>query len=130
MADILYEKRFDDEYRGFLAQGELRLQCCSGCGTYRHPPRFACPRCLGGESVWKAVSGRGEVETFLWYNEPVDPRFSDVPYNVALVRLAEGPGVFANVPDAGVDDLAVGQAVTAGFGERDGRAMLFFKRTD
>lgn len=131
MTDLLYEKSLDDEYRAHLADGSMRFQRCSDCGTFRHPPRFACPRCLSDGWNWEPVSGRGTVETFLWYCEPVDPRFTETPYNVALVRLAEGPGVFANIHDVGIDDLAVGQEVAAEIVLEEGeRPRLVFKRLD
>ncbi len=131
MTDLLYEKALDEEYRAELTKGSVSFQRCSGCGTFRHPARFACPRCLSDEWTWEAVSGRGTVETFLWYCEPVDPRFTDTPYNVALVRLVEGPGVFANIRDVGMDELAVGQKVAAQIVLADGgRPRLAFERVD
>jgi uncharacterized OB-fold protein len=74
------------------------------------------------------VSGDGVIETYLWYCVAVDPGFADVPYNVALVRLAEGVGVFANIVDAVVDDLEIGQRVKASIGTSHGRPQLHFKR--
>lgn len=126
MADVLYDRESDLEFRNHLAKGDLCLQHCSQCGRFRYPFRFACPHCLSREWRWKEVSGRGVIETYLWYCEPVDPRFTDVPYNVALVRLAEGPCVFANIVDAALDDLKVGQSVTAIIENRDTRPRLGF----
>ena len=128
MADVLYDQESDAEFRSYLAKGEVRLQCCSQCGRFRYPSRFACPHCLSREWRWEAVSGQGVIETYLWYCQSVDPRFTEVPYNVALVRLAEGPGVFANIADAVLDDLKVGQLVTATIVTRDGRPRLSFVR--
>ena len=48
--------------------------------------------------------------------------------NVALVRLEEGPGIFANIVDVAMDDLAIGQQVVAATGERNGRPVLNFVR--
>jgi uncharacterized OB-fold protein len=128
MADVLDNKALDGEYRGHLAGGDVRMQCCDACGRYRNPPRFACPSCLSRDWDWKPVSGEGVIETYVWYCAPVDPRFADVPYNVALVRLSEGPGVFANIADARMDDLAVGQRVQAVIGARRGIPQLDFVR--
>ena len=126
MSDVLYDTALDAEYRSHLASGEFRLQCCTECGTFRHPARFACAKCLSDKWSWTAVSGEGVIETFVWYCEPVDPRFAKVPYNVALVRLREGPGMFANIAGAGMDDLAVGQAVRAEIGAVNGRPVVHF----
>lgn len=126
MTDTLYDKQSDETYRGYLAKGEVRMQRCERCARFRNPPRFACPLCLSTESKWEPVSGKGVVETFLWYCEPVDLRFTKVPYNVALVRLVEGPGVFANVVGVDLDSLRIGQKVVAEVGERNGRPLLNF----
>ena len=128
MTDVLYDKESDEAYRIYLAKGEVRMQRCNECGRFRNPPRFACPQCLSERWAWEPVSGKGVVETFLWYCEPVDRRYVDVPYNVALVRLEEGPGVFANIVDAAMDELAIGQRVVAETGERNGRPVLNFVR--
>lgn len=129
MSDVLYDKALDAEYHGHLAAGEFRLQRCDECRTFRHPARFACPKCLSDEWRWTPVSGEAVVETFVWYCEPVDPRYADVPYNVALVRLREGPGLFANIAGAGLDNLAVGQPVRAEIGDANGRAVVHFRQT-
>lgn len=129
MSDVLYDKALDAEYREHLASGEIRLQRCADCATFRHPARFACSKCLSDQWNWAPISGEATVETFVWYCEPVDPRFADVPYNVALVRLREGPGIFANIAGVGPDDLAVGQAVRAEIGEANGRAVVHFRQT-
>lgn len=128
MNDVLYDKALDAEYRGHLASGAFRLQCCADCRRFRHPACFACPQCLSDRWSWTMVSGEAAVETFVWYCEPVDPRYTKVPYNVALVRLREGPGMFANVIDAGLDDLVVGQLVRAQIGEANGRPVVYFSQ--
>ena len=126
MADEPNSKEQEDEYRTFLAKGELRMQCCTGCKTYRYPARFICPQCLSEEWSWRPISGRGTVDTFLWYFQPVDPRCLEVPYNVALLKLDEGPRVYGNVLDVKFGELAVGNKVKAKITSRDGRQMLNF----
>lgn len=128
MVDTLHDPILDGEFRSHLAEGAIRMQRCDGCGRFRNPPRFACPSCLSRDWRWADLSGDGVVETFLWYCEPVAEPFDDVPYNVALVRLAEGPGIFARIVDAHGDDLAVGQRVQAVIGERRGVPQLDFVR--
>ncbi|WP_173933997.1 OB-fold domain-containing protein [Chelativorans sp. Marseille-P2723] len=128
MADVLYDKESDEAFRAYLSKGEIRLQCCSDCKGFRYPPRFACPHCLSRKWHWEKVSGEGVIETYLWYCQPVDPRFADVPYNVAVVRLAEGPAIYANITDAVLDDLKIGQPVWANIETRNGRPRLSFVR--
>ncbi len=101
----------DTEFQAFLSRGEVKLQRCRQCATVRHPPRWICAECLSEEYDWEEISGEAEVECFTWYLRPFDPRCADVPYNVALVRLAEGPGLIANILDVELGGLSVGQRV-------------------
>ncbi len=112
----------DAEYRAFLSRGEVHLQKCSDCGYFRPPTSWVCSECLSEAWTWERVSGRGVVETFVWYMRPLDQRFRKVPYNVALVRLEEGARVMGNVNGVAFGALAVGQAVqpdiSTGFQDR------------
>ena len=49
------------EFYAFLAHGELRLQRCTACGTWRHPPRYRCAHCGSHRVAWEPASGRGRV---------------------------------------------------------------------
>lgn len=115
------------DYRRFLAAGQLKLQCCSQCGTYRHPARDVCPECLSLHWFWKGVCGQGTVETFAWYLERFDPDAPEPPYNVAVVRLAEGPRLFSNIVDVELGSLAVGVEVVAHIAQRGETALLCFR---
>jgi uncharacterized OB-fold protein len=44
-----------------LAQGELKLQECGACHTYRFPFAPVCFKCLSFESTWRPISPRGTV---------------------------------------------------------------------
>ena len=57
------------------------------------------------------MSGRGEVYSFsTMYNVPVGYE-EQKPYTVALVQLAEGPIVTAQLTDVDVDELHIGMPV-------------------
>jgi uncharacterized OB-fold protein len=112
------------EYYRYLKRGEFRLQCCSKCGFVRQPASWICPECLSEDYVWKRMSGRASVQTFIWYFEDVlDTRYiqgwswRDVPYNVAIVRLEEGPQLITNIDDISVEELKAGQDVVPKFVE-------------
>jgi uncharacterized OB-fold protein len=105
-----------------LKRGELLLQSCSQCHFVRHPISWICPQCLSEEFTWRAMSGQGQVETFIWYMEHLEavaggePVFRpELPYNVAVIRLPEGPSLVSNVKDVRFGDLQVGQTVSARF---------------
>src|SRR5690606_3017048 len=112
----------NEQYHRYLTGGEVRLQCCSACGYVRTPPRFICPECLCEDYEWRLTSGKAEVMTFIWYFEDVlDPRYvsawawRDVPYNVAIVRLEEGPQLITNIDGVVFGELRAGQEVVPKF---------------
>lgn len=104
-----------DENREFWAgtlAGELRLQSCDKCGLIRYPISIACPECLSRGFKWTAVSGSGEVFSYIVFHQVYNKAFADdVPYNVALIQLDEGPRMFGNVVDCENHDVAVGDRV-------------------
>jgi hypothetical protein len=110
------------EYHRYLKRGEVRMQCCAGCGYVRYPARPFCPECLSESFAWKPLAGTGIVEAFIWYvTDLYDARYDsawawrDVPYNVTLVRLDGGPTLLSNVVGSRFGELQPGQAVTPVF---------------
>lgn len=101
-----------------LAAGELRLQRCASCGFLRYPIASICPECLGRESVWELLSGRGVVHSTVVFHQVYNPAFADqVPYNVAIVELEEGPRLMTNVVGVDPASVAVGDPVAVVFTE-------------
>jgi uncharacterized OB-fold protein len=84
------------EFYGFLARGELRLQRCTACGTWRHPPRIRCANCGSLEVTWEPASGRGRVYSWTVTHRAVDPAFTP-PYAILVVELEEGPRLVGNL---------------------------------
>lgn len=97
-------------------EGELRIQRCEDCGTYRHHPRPRCPECGSANATWSRVRGRGEVWTWTICHPPVLPAFAErAPYNAVVVRLEEGPFLVSNLVGVPDDELAVGMPVEVTF---------------
>ena len=97
-------------------RGKLRLQKCGGCGHIRYPIAHACPRCLSYVFEWTDLSGRGEVFSYIVFYQLYNKAFEqDIPYNVALVQLEEGPRMYSNVVDVDNDDVKVGDKVEVVF---------------
>ena len=88
------------ELYAFWAQGELRLQRCAQCRTWRHPPRYRCAACGSAETTWDLASGRGRVFSWTITHRAVDPAF-EPPYAVVVVELEEGPRLVGNL--AGIE---------------------------
>lgn len=88
-------------------QGEI----CPHCGVTLFPPRDVCPKCNGPAKTPQPLSGRGTVYSFSTvYSAPTtfEPY---TPYVVALVKLAEGPLVTAQLTDTDPQEVYIGMPV-------------------
>lgn len=107
-----------DENRPFwdgCRAGVLQLQRCA-CGRLRYPISAFCPQCLGASFEWTPVSGRGTVFSYVVFHTAYHPGFKgDLPYNVALVQLAEGPRMYSNIVGAAHDAVRIGDEVEVTF---------------
>jgi uncharacterized OB-fold protein len=107
-----------DENRPFwdaCREGVLKLQKCA-CGHLRYPISRFCPQCLSGEFEWTPVSGRGSVFSYVVFHNAYHPGFkAELPYNVAMIQLDEGPRMYANVVGVPNDQVQIGDAVEAVF---------------
>jgi hypothetical protein len=109
--------------------GRLVLRECADCGQRHFPPRFACPRCWSARLRWIEASGTGRVYTFTVMHRAPAPAWQPrTPYVVALVDLAEGPRMMANIVGADALGVAIGEQVTLCFEDRDGMALPQFRR--
>lgn len=78
-----------------LAQGEVRLQRCSGpggCGGHQYPPESFCYACGARDLSWVKVAGGGTVYSFIIVHQQYHKAFKPfTPYTVAIVQMDEGP---------------------------------------
>jgi uncharacterized protein len=95
-----------------LEQGSLSYQHCV-CAHRWLPPRAECPACLGTDWKWTRASGRARLVSWVVYHTAYHEAFAaELPYNVALVELEEGPRLITNVINfADGRGLAAGMAV-------------------
>lgn len=111
----------NDENRPFwkaCRAGRLTMQQCAKCAHIRFPISPFCPRCLSNEFSWSDLSGRGTVFSFIVFHQAYHAGFKEeLPYNVALVQLDEGPRMFSNIVDAPNEKVQVGDLVQAVFVE-------------
>jgi uncharacterized OB-fold protein len=109
----------DDGNRPFWSgaqAGKLVLQQCGACGHIRYPINHVCPKCLSDQLAWVPLSGRGTVYSSIVFHQVYQQAFAlDVPYNVSLIQLEEGPRMFSNVVGIPPSDVKVGDAVTVTF---------------
>ena len=101
-------------------RGELALPRCDACGLVFAYPRRFCPGCWSPEHTWQTMAGCG----LLWSFTEVHVAFyddtwaDDIPYVVAVVELAEGPRLMANLVDPDPHRLHIGARVEATFVDR------------
>jgi uncharacterized OB-fold protein len=88
------------------ARGELRLQHCSDCNTWRHPPRYLCANCGSDRYTWDRCTGRGRVFSWTITHRAVDPAF-EPPYAIVVVELTEGPRLVGTPAGLEAADLAL-----------------------
>lgn len=111
----------DDLSREFFEgaqRGELMLVRCNLCQAWLAPATQICSECLGEDLRWERASGLGRVFTFGVMHQFYHPGFTnDLPYNVAIVELDEGPRMQTNLVGVDNADITVGMRVKACFPE-------------
>ena len=109
----------DDLSRAFFEgaqRGELVIQRCDACQAYLAPGNRACTECLSEALSWTAASGRATLHTFAVMYQRYHPGFADeLPYNIAVVELAEGPRLNTNIVGVPNDALRVGMPLAVAF---------------
>ncbi|MBI4300933.1 MAG: Zn-ribbon domain-containing OB-fold protein [Chloroflexi bacterium] len=107
---------------------EFTLQKCQNCGAY-YFPATDCNKCSSPKMEWVQASGKGKVFTFITMHQLYHPSFEgEIPYNVSIIELAEGPFMMSNVVDIPADDVKIGMPVEVVFEDvNDEVAMPRFK---
>jgi uncharacterized OB-fold protein len=97
-------------------QGKLAVQRCSACGDRHFPQSPVCPSCLGDRQEWEVVSGQGTLLSWITFHRAYWDGFAkDVPYDVCLVELDEGPIIVSNLVGTTEGQTAVGDRVEVVF---------------
>lgn len=115
-----------------LREGRVLLQRCDACQSLRYPATRQCPTCLRDQHTWTAVSGRGRVYSFIIVHQVYQSAFeADVPYNVAVIQLEEGPRIVTNLVGCANDAIRIGLSVEPEFVKVEGdRCVLKFRLSD
>jgi len=68
------------------------------------------------DARWVKLSGRGKIYSFVVYRMSYHPSYAnDIPYNVAVIQLTEGPRMESNITGIKVEDLKVDMPVEVYF---------------
>ncbi len=96
--------------------GRLVVQQCGRCGHRQFPPSRFCDCCLSDDTAWVDASPLGTVWSACEFHRAYFKGFApDLPYNVALVRLDDGPRMYTNLVGIDYDQVEVGMRVEAVF---------------
>jgi uncharacterized protein len=86
----------DEHWQQALEQGRLLYQRC-GTNAWL-PPREEDPVSLSPDWEWAVASGNAHLVSWVTYHMAYHPYWEDkVPYQVAVVELAEGPRMIAPI---------------------------------
>lgn len=123
------------EWEPFFAAaraGQLVLQRCLGCRSFRFPPRPVCAQCWSRDARWEPVSGRARVWSYVVMHQVYHPAFAaEVPYAVVQVRLEEGPKMLSRLLDVPAEEIRIGMPVHVTFREEAPDLWLpYFRRAD
>lgn len=122
MSDETYDRPRPDyepeavPYGDALREHRLTVQHCLECGEHFFPPSTRCPGCLSDRLEWLDVAGSGTVWASVTLHRAYQPAYEgDVPYNIAIVELDEGPKVWTNVVGVPPSEVVVGMRVAVRF---------------
>jgi uncharacterized OB-fold protein len=91
---------------------ELVYQVCKSCGYVQFYPRARCTKCYHDKLDWRVSTGKGTVYTFTINHRAPNPAFEPMtPYVLALIDMAEGFRIMANVLDIAADQVRIGMPV-------------------
>jgi len=94
---------------------ELVAYRCLNCGAFYSQPTD-CVACDKPKMDWVKVSGKGQVYTFGIYHQLYHPAWKeDIPYNVAWIKLDEGPVLMSNIVGCKNENIYVGMPVEVVF---------------
>ena len=91
---------------------QLIGEVCPKCDGKIFPPRDVCPHCAEeAQQPPFQFSGRGEVYSYTTVHNPPEGYEESAPYTVALVKLAEGPLITAQLTDVANNEVQIGMLV-------------------
>jgi uncharacterized protein len=91
---------------------QLIGEVCPNCNEKIFPPRDVCPHCAeqAAQPPFQ-FSGQGEVYSYTTVHTPPEGYEESAPYTVALVKLAEGPLITAQLTDVVNNEVQIGLPV-------------------
>jgi hypothetical protein len=107
----------------------LQLPKCSDCNQLRIQFERWCPSCSSESFTWETMSGEGTVWSHCEFHRPYFKEFeNELPYNVVLIKLKEGPKLISNLLEIQSDAIKIGLPVKVYFEDvTDAVTLIKFK---
>lgn len=115
----------DRQFWDWCAQGELRLQCCAGCGELAWPPVEACEVCGGNGFEWQRMSGEATLVSWCRFERDYYAGRLPLPWDAILVELAGGPLFLSNPLGFSTDEAVAGTKLRLAFIDCEDEAGAF-----
>lgn len=109
-------------YFSHLAEGRFMLQRSRSSGRYFFYPRVAEPVTGERDLEWAPASGLGTV----YATTVVRAKPPQLPHNVVLVDLDEGPRLMSRVEGIAPEAVKIGMRVQARIGVQEGQPIVLF----
>lgn len=91
-----------------LAAGQLLATRCGDCDRCSFPPKEICPACLGANTAWIELGGRGLLYSVTRVHAGPACFAGDIPYSIGIVDSDEGLRLVTRlVGDVGPEHLDV-----------------------
>jgi len=95
---------------------KLKVQRCRDCNGTWFPPATLCAHCGSRDYDWIEASGRGKIHSFVTYHRIYHKGWEgELPYVVAVIELAEGARLLANLVDIDPAEVVCDMPVEAVF---------------
>ena len=106
---------YTQKYWDAARRHELMAYRCLSCGAF-YSKVIDCVACDNPKMDWVKVSGKGRVFTFCIFHQLYHPAWKEeIPYNVAWIKLDEGPLLMGNVVECNNEDLYIEMPVEVVF---------------
>lgn len=104
---IIRWRRYPERYR-------LEGNRCRDCGRVHYPKKALCP-CGSRQLEPLKLKGKAKLLSFTEIGSGAEAFSGMSPFCVGIVELEEGPRITAQIADAELKDLKIGQALRAAF---------------
>ncbi|MCP8615250.1 Zn-ribbon domain-containing OB-fold protein [Salirhabdus salicampi] len=123
-----HANQFSKPFWDGLKNKQIKLQKCNDCTHAQFPPGPVCSKCLSNNISWISSTGKARVWSKIGFWKPYLKPYTDVPYYVVMVKLAEGPMITARISEEHHSKINCDSEVEATFFDTvDGTVLLGFR---